>query len=38
MIALVGVLGVGVSLSGYLFRAVRAAETLLPDYDEEAEV
>jgi hypothetical protein len=27
MIALVGVLGVSMSLSGYLFRAVRAAET-----------
>jgi hypothetical protein len=27
MIALVGVLGVSVSLSGYLFRAVRVAET-----------
>ncbi len=37
LIALVGVLGIGVSLSGYLFRAVRAAETLLPDHDEEAE-
>jgi hypothetical protein len=33
MFVFAGVLGVAVSLSGYLFRAVRDAESLLPDHD-----
>lgn len=33
MFVFAGVLGVAVSLSGYLFRAVRDAESILPDHD-----
>jgi len=33
MFVFAGMLGVGVSLSGYLFRAVRDAESILPDHD-----
>jgi hypothetical protein len=33
MLVIVGVLGAAVGLGGYLFPAVRNAETLLPDHD-----
>jgi len=33
MLVIAGVLGAAVGLGGYLFPAVRKAETLLPDHD-----
>jgi DHA3 family macrolide efflux protein-like MFS transporter len=33
MVIIAGILGVAISLSGYLFRTVREVETILPDYD-----
>ncbi len=34
MMVISGVVGIGVGLGGYLFKAVRDAETLIPDHDE----
>ncbi len=33
MLVIAGILGAAVGLCGYLFPAVRSAETLLPDHD-----